>query len=104
MASFLEFPESPVNTVVPERHSQKRWGTPKGEQEEERPAFRAGKGQAFLICEPREGHRESIGAKGQWCALVKDISYCKANRLQAFLTENSGNFCLIPIDNRRPSG
>jgi hypothetical protein len=27
-----EFPELPVNTVVPERHSRKRWGTPQGEQ------------------------------------------------------------------------
>jgi hypothetical protein len=37
---------------------------PEGEQEGESPAFRAGKGQVFLTCEPREGHRESIGAKG----------------------------------------
>jgi len=86
MASFLEFPESPVNTVVPERHSRGRV------------TVRQAHGLSKV-----EG-RESIGAKGQWCALVKDISYCKANRLQAFLTENSGNFCLIPIDNRRPSG
>jgi len=42
-----------VNTVVPERHSRKRWGTPEDEQEGENPAFRARKG-------PREGHRESI--------------------------------------------
>jgi hypothetical protein len=76
---LLEFPEFLVNTVVPARHSRKRWGTPEGEQEGESPAFRAGKGQAFLTCEPREGHRESIGAKGQWCALVKNISLCKAN-------------------------
>jgi len=60
-----EFPEFLVNTVVPERHSRKRWGTPEGEQEGENPAFRAGKGQTFPTCEPREGHRESIGAKGQ---------------------------------------
>ena len=52
---------------------------PEGEQEGESPAFRAGKGQAFLTCEPREGHRESIGAKGQWCALVKSTILCKAN-------------------------
>ncbi|UCG63871.1 MAG: hypothetical protein JSW12_14540 [Deltaproteobacteria bacterium] len=89
--SRLEFPEFLVNTVVPERHSWKRWGTPEGEQEGESPAFRAGKGQAFLTCEPREGHRESIGAKGQWCALVKNISHCKANKLRRSLAENSGN-------------
>ena len=58
-----------MNTVVPERHSRKRWGPPEGEQEGESPAFRAGKGQAFLACEPREGHRESMGAKGQRCSL-----------------------------------
>ena len=36
-----------------------------GEQEGEGPAFRAGKGQVFPTCEPRLGHRESMGAKGQ---------------------------------------
>ena len=46
-------PEFPGNTGVPERHLQKRWGTPEGEQVGESPALRAGKG-------PREGHRESI--------------------------------------------
>jgi hypothetical protein len=87
-----------VNTVVPERHSRKRWGTPEGEQEGESPAFRAGKGQTFLTCEPREGHRESIEAKGQWCSRVKDISYCKANTLQRSLAESSGNSWLITLD------
>ena len=42
-----EFPEFLVNTFVPERRVRKRWGTPEGEQEGERPAFRAGKGQAL---------------------------------------------------------
>jgi len=60
----MEFLQFPVSTVVPERHSRKRWGTPEGEREGENPAFRAGKGQAFPTCEPRKGHRESIGAKG----------------------------------------
>ena len=87
----MEFPEFLVNTVVPERHSRKRWGTPEGEQEGENPAFRAGKGQEFLTCEPREGHRESMGAKGQWCLLVKDIGHCRANTLQRSLEEKSGN-------------
>jgi hypothetical protein len=36
--------------------------------------------------------RESVGAKGQWCLLVKDINYCKANTLQRCLREDSGNF------------
>ncbi len=36
-----------------------------GEQEGESPAFRAGKEQVFPTCEPRLGHRESVGAKGQ---------------------------------------
>jgi hypothetical protein len=36
---MLEFPESPVNTVVPERHSRKRWGTPEDEQEGEKPTI-----------------------------------------------------------------
>ena len=89
--SFLEFSELSLNTVVPERHSRKRWGTPEGEQEGG-PPDRAGKGQAFLTCEPGEGHRESIGAKGQWCALFKNINHCKANTLQRSLAENSGNF------------
>jgi hypothetical protein len=34
------------------------------EQEGESPAFRAGKGQVFPICEPRKGHRESSEARG----------------------------------------
>jgi len=80
-----EFPKFLVNTVVPEPHARKRWGIPESEQEGESPAFRAGKGQALLTCEPREGHRESMGAKGQWCSLVKDISLCKANTLQISL-------------------
>jgi len=33
----LEFPEFVVNTVVPERHSRKRWGTPEAEHEESPP-------------------------------------------------------------------
>ncbi|UCH06907.1 MAG: hypothetical protein JSV55_12575, partial [Deltaproteobacteria bacterium] len=57
--------------------------------------FRAGKGQAFLTCEPREGHRESMGATGQWCSLVKDISLCKANTLQRSLAENPGTYWLL---------
>jgi hypothetical protein len=28
----FEFPELLVNTIVPVRHSRKRWGTPEGEQ------------------------------------------------------------------------
>jgi hypothetical protein len=64
---------------------------PEGEQEGESPAFRAGKGQAFLTREPREGHRESIGAKGQWCSLVKDINHCRGNMFRKSLAENSGN-------------
>jgi hypothetical protein len=91
LAKGLEFPEFLVNTVVPERHSRKGWGTPEGEQEGESPSFRAGKGQEFLTCESREGHRESIGAKGQWFSLVKDISHCKANTLRRSLAENSAN-------------
>ncbi len=39
-------------------------GPIEGEQEGENPAFRAGKGQEFPTCEPREGQRESKGAKG----------------------------------------
>ncbi len=35
------------------------------EQEGESLAFRAGKGQVFPTCEPRLGHRGSVGAKGQ---------------------------------------
>jgi len=96
--TYLEFPEFLVNTVVPERHSRKRWGTPQGEQEGENPAFRAGKRQAFFTCEPPEGHRESIGAKGQWYALVKNICHCKANTLQRSLAKKSGDPCHIFID------
>ena len=35
--SSLGFPDFQVNTVFPERHSRKRWGTPEGEQEGETP-------------------------------------------------------------------
>ena len=80
-----------MNTVVPERHLRKRWGTPEGEQEGESPAFRAGKGQAFPTCERREGHRESIGAQGQWCSLIKNIRRSKVTTLREPLAENSGN-------------
>jgi len=31
--TYLDFPEFVVNTVVPERHSRKRWGSPEGEHE-----------------------------------------------------------------------
>jgi hypothetical protein len=59
-----------------------------GEQEGESPAFRAGKGQAFLTCEPREGHRESVGAKGQWYLLVKNTTLWKVDALRRALSEN----------------
>ncbi len=58
--SFLSF----VDAYVREGRLRKRWGPIEGEQEGENPAFRAGKGQVFPACEPREGQRESKGAKG----------------------------------------
>ena len=60
-SSFLSFKSTPLS-LSDIRGSG--GAPPEGEQEGESPAFRAGKGQAFPTCEPREGHRESIGAKG----------------------------------------
>jgi len=45
--------------------SREQWGPIEGEQEGESGAFRAPKGQEFPTCESREGHRVSLGAKGQ---------------------------------------
>jgi hypothetical protein len=51
-------------------------GPLEGNQEEESPAFRAGKGQEFSACEPRKGHCGSVGAKGQWGPLHEiEISF-----------------------------
>jgi hypothetical protein len=41
--------------------------------------------------------RESMGAKGQWCSLVKEISHCKANTLRRCFAEKSGNSSSISV-------
>jgi hypothetical protein len=50
--------------LVPERNCWSGGVPTEGEQKGESPAFRAGKGQAFPIFEPRKGHRESSEARG----------------------------------------
>ena len=61
----LEFPESPVNTVVPERHSRKRWGTPEGEQEEGPPrGGQSGGGAGIPHLRTPGGSPREHGSKG----------------------------------------
>jgi hypothetical protein len=93
-----------VNTVVPERHSRKRWGTPRGragfdvssaERKGKAPPSEQGRGPGRVTVPQAHGlskveGRESIGAKGQWCSLVKGISHCKANTLQKCPGETPG--------------
>jgi hypothetical protein len=42
--------------------------------------------------------RESIGAKGQWCSLVRNINLSKATTLPRSLVENSGNSCTFILE------
>jgi hypothetical protein len=64
--SFVGFEGNPLFLS---ENGWEQWGTHRGEQEGESPAFRAGKGQAFPACEPDRVTAEALKGRNDGFSL-----------------------------------